>query len=265
MPIEPPIFDCVTHPAMDGDWVHPRWAGGNTFQSLRGELEAANSPWAFAVTMGADAGWELEKYVQACTQPGPKLFPVAWCDPVVPPDFAAVQAMGYCGIKMHPRLGGFEVSDPRLPDLIQAAHAVGLISFLCTWPPRDANALPGGLPALERLLNDTSDCRKILLHAGGPRLTEVVSMAESREDVLLDLSYTLCTGRVSDDELCTVLADIPGRFCVGSDSPEISPSELRTRFDLLTADLDATTRENIACGNLFAFTGLPRHDANASG
>ena len=132
MLIEPPIFDCLTHPALDGGWVHPRWAGGNTFQSLRDELAAANSPWAFAVTMGADAGWALEEYVQACAQPGTKLFPVAWCDPAAPPDFEAVQVMGYCGIKMHPRLGGFEVSDPRLPDLIQAAHAVGLISFLCT-------------------------------------------------------------------------------------------------------------------------------------
>ena len=90
-------------------------------------------------------------------------------------------------------------------------------------------------------------------------------MAGSLGDVLLDLSYTLCTGRVSDDELCAVLTDYSGRFCVGSDSPEISPPELRTRFDLLTADLDAATRETIACGNLFAFTGLPRHDANASG
>ena len=89
-------------------------------------------------------------------------------------------------------------------------------------------------------------------------------MVGSREDVLLDLSYTMCKGRVTDDELCAVLADYPCRFCVGSDSPEISPAELRTRFDMLTADLDAATRENIACGNLFAFTGLPRHDANAS-
>jgi len=264
MPIEPPIFDCLTHPALDGGWVHPRWAGGNTFQSLRSELVSANIHWAFAVAMGAGVGWSQEGYVQACAQPGPKLFPVAWCDPAAPPDFAAVRAMGYCGVKMHPRLAGFEVSDVRLPDLIQAAAAADLTLFLCTWPARDADALPGDLPALERLLNDTSGCRKILLHAGGPRLKEVAAMAGSLGDVLLDLSYTLCTGRVSDDELCAVLTDYSDRFCVGSDSPEISPVELRTRFDQLCADFDAVVRENIACGNLFAFTGLPRHDANAS-
>ncbi|MDP7050958.1 MAG: amidohydrolase family protein [Verrucomicrobiota bacterium] len=264
MPIEPPIFDCLTHPALDGGWVHPRWAGGNTFQALHNELAMANVPWAFAVAMGTGDGWALERYVQACAQPGPILFPVAWCDPAAPPDFAAVRAMGYCGVKMHPRLAGFEVSDTRLSDLIQAAHAAGLILFLCTWPARNANALPGGLSALERLLDETSGCRKILLHAGGPRLKEVAAMAGSRKDVLLDLSYTLCTGRVTDEELRAVLADYSGQFCVGSDSPEISPVELRARFDQLCADFDAVARENIACGNLFAFTGLPRHDANAS-
>ena len=264
MPTEPPIFDCLTHPALDGEWVHPRWSGGNTFQTLRNELAVANVSWAFAVAMGAGDGWALEEYIQACAQPGPKLFPVAWCNPAAPPDFAAVRAMGYCGIKMHPRLAGFEVNDARLPDLIQAAHAADLFLFLCTWPARDADALPGGLSALEHLLDETSGCRKILLHAGGPRLKEVAAMAESRGDVLLDLSYTLCTGRVADEELRSVLEDYPDQFCVGSDSPEISPVELRSRFDQLCADFDAIVRENIACGNLFAFTGLPRHDANAS-
>ena len=129
MSTEPPIFDCITHPALDGSWVHPRWSGGNTFQALRGELTAANVPWAFAVAMGTGDGWALEQYIQACGQPGPKLFPVAWCDPVAPPDFELLRAMGYCGIKMHPRLAGFEVSDVRLPDLIQAAHAADMILF----------------------------------------------------------------------------------------------------------------------------------------
>ncbi len=265
MSAESPIFDCITHPALDGSWVHPRWSGGNTFQALRGELTAANVPWAFAVAMGTGDGWALEQYIQACGQSGPKLFPVAWCDPVAPPDFEVLRAMGYCGIKMHPRLAGFEVSDVRLPDLIQAAHAADLILFLCTWPARDTDALPGGLSALERLLGETRGCRKILLHAGGPCLKEVAAMAGSRGDVWLDLSYTLCTGRVADKELCAVLEDYPDRFCVGSDSPEISPVELRTRFDQLYADFDAVMRENIACENLFAFTGLPRHDANTSG
>jgi len=264
MPIEPPIFDCLTHPALDGGWVHPRWSGGNTFQALRGELEAANVPWAFAVAMGMGDGWALEGYIHACRQPGPKLFPVAWCDPGAPPDFSAVRAMGYCGVKIHPRLAGFEASDARLPNLIQAVHAADLILFLCTWPAHDAETLPGGLSALERLLDETSGCRKILLHAGGPRLKEVAAMAGPRKDVLLDLSYTLCTGRVTDEELRAVLADYSDQFCVGSDSPEISPVELRARFDQLCADFDTVARENIACGNLFAFTGLPRHDANAS-
>ena len=61
-----------------------------------------------------------------------------------------------------------------------------------------------------------------------------------------------------------MLEDYPDQFCVGSDSPEISPVELRVRFDQLCADFDTVVRENIACGNLFAFTGLPRHDADAN-
>ena len=261
-----PMFDSLTHPSLDGDWIHPRWNGRNSFAQLREEMAAADVRWAFAVAMGTSGGWDVAAYPGECGKAGARLFPVAYLDPAAPPNFKVLREQGFVGIKIHPRLGGFGFWDGRLPGWILEAQAAGLVTLLCTYPFGDAAGVPGSMDDLQGLLAATAGCKVILLHAGAVRLREVMELARPFKDTLLDLSFTLCEyeGSSVDDDLRFVLRRHGRRVCVGSDAPEFSPADFRRRFEELTDGLEDAARENIAHGNLFNFTGLPR-DEDASG
>ena len=261
-----PIFDCLTHPSLDGDWIHPRWNGLNSFEGLRKRMSSADVRWAFAVSMGTVDGWNVAVYPSECAQPGPKLFPVAYLDPATPPNFKDLCEQGFVGVKIHPRKGRIRFDDKRLLDWISAAQEAGLVVLLCTYPFGDLAGIPGGLEDLQNLLVATSDCKIILLHSGAVRLREVMELSRPFKSTLLDLSFTLCEyeGSSVDEDLRFVMKRHGHRVCVGSDSPEFSPDDLRRRFDMLTEGLDQEICENIAHRNLFNFTGLSR-DEDAGG
>ena len=261
-----PLFDCLTHPSLNGDWINSRWNGRNSFTELREGMVAADVRWAFAVSMGTSNGWNVAAYPGECAQVGPKLFPVAYLDPEVPPNFKDLCEQGFVGLKIHPRLGGVGFADGRLQDWVFAAQEVGMVTLLCTYPFSDMVGIPGGLEDLQRLLAATVDCKIILLHSGAVRLREVMELSRPFKSTLLDLSFTLCEyeGSSVDEDLRFVMRRHGHRVCVGSDSPEFSSDDLRRRFDMLTEGLDQEMCENIAHRNLFNFTGLSR-DEDASG
>ena len=261
-----PLFDCLTHPALDGNWIHSRWDGRNRFAELRAGMAEAGVRWTFAVAMGTKDGWDASVYPEACAGEGARLFPVAYLDPLSPPDFVSLRTQGFVGVKIHPRRGEVGFADERLPKWIAEAQAAGLVTLLCTYPFGDTAGVPGSLEDLQGLLAATVGCKIILLHSGAVRLREVMELSRPFKDTLLDLSFTLCEyeGSSLDDDLRFVLRRHGHRVCVGSDAPEFSPADLRRRFEELTTGMDAAMRENIAHGNLFNFTGLPRdEDAGA--
>ena len=139
-----PIFDCLTHPSLDGSWIHSRWDGLNSFEGLRKKMSSADVRWAFAVSMGTVDGWNVGAYPSECGQPGPKLFPVAYLDPDTPPNFKSLCEQGFVGVKIHPRKSRIRFDDKRLPDWISAAQeAACLAAFTATYLARDVARVEG--------------------------------------------------------------------------------------------------------------------------
>jgi predicted TIM-barrel fold metal-dependent hydrolase len=261
-----PIFDCVTHPSLDGDWIHPRWAAKNSFSQLGQEMSESNVQWSFAIAMDSTGRYELTEYPQKCASQPFRLFPVAFfpisecgSEQQVEERITLIRELGYRGIKIHPRLSGIDFEHPLMPTVIQSANRCGLVVLLCTYfYSSDPGCRRCSPETLRELLHRVSDEKLILVHGGGVRLLEVSEMTRSFKNVLLDLSFTLCeyAGSSVDLDLKYVFQRCQRRVCLGSDSPEISLARMRERFEYLTQGLERAVREQIAYQNLFAFTGL---------
>ena len=263
-----PIFDCLTHPTLDGGWLDARHGSANTVERLAQEMASADVRWAFAVGMGPGVGgYDEEAFAEHVRSHGPgvALYPVAFVDfgQVTQPDamepyVRRLRDLGYAGIKIHPRLAGVGLDDDRVLEAVRAAHGLGLATLICTYLYGGAPSGPAALDALAGLLDRTEDERVILAHAGATHLLSVAELARAHDNVLLDLSFTLCKyeGSSVDLDIAFLFRSFDRRICVGSDSPEFSPQRLRRRFEHFAHGLSEEKAENVAYKNLFAFAGL---------
>lgn len=265
--LEIPIFDSLTHPSLDGTWLTPRLNGTNSFAQVSASMKEANVRWAWAVSMGTTGAYDVERYVDACAQSEVHLFPAAFMEVPVFTGLAQVEdwlldrkQRGFLGVKLHPRVGGFDFQHRLLPGIISAANRLGMTPFLCTYfYSRDPVCRTLNIESLRDLLYSVAEETLVLLHSGATHLLDVSEMTRPFKKVLLDLSFTMCEygGSSLDLDLRYVMDRCRGRVCIGSDSPEYSPSKMRSRFDQLTSGFSQEHREQLAFRNMFTFTGLP--------
>ncbi len=262
-----PLFDSLSHPSLDGHWLNPRWDNQNSFAQTVEAMVAAQVRWAWAVAMGASGGYDAERYVDACMEVHQvHLLPALLVDrsalnsPACCRDWLGqARARRFRGIKLHPRLGRFDFTHPVLPYLIRTANQAGLVVMLCTYC-YSADPLLAGLSVegLRRLLTVIPDEPLLLLHGATVRLLELAELTRSFRRCLLDLSWTLCefAGTSLDQDLRYVLDRCRDRVCVGSDSPEYTPLQLRRRLIALTDGFAPAHVARIAHENLRDFSGL---------
>lgn len=262
-----PIFDSLTHPMPNGNWLTPKYDGQNSVQFLLSAMEVNNIQWALAVGMGSKVGgYQEDNYASFIRSQSAKLFPVAFVD------FEALESgisvgeylrrlkrLGYVGIKIHPRLASINLSNAFLVDLIKEANQLGLVVLLCTyfWS-KDKKLCSYNPEQLLTLLCEVPDEKIVLLHGGAAKLLEVAEIARQFQGALLDLSFTICKyeGSSIDLDIRYLLEKLDRRVCVGSDSPEIGLSKLRERFELLTEGLDEAKKINIGFRNLQTHIGV---------
>src|SRR4029079_18655617 len=131
-----------------------------------------------------------------------RLLPVAGFDPCAHPSPAETRAearrelsgRGLLGVKLHPRLGGYDVLDDRV---------LAFLDDLATWDERPAvwictflhvpglRPRSGPVEALCEIVGRNPDVTLVLAHGGGPDLRGLAPAVRSAPNALLDLSYTL--------------------------------------------------------------------------
>lgn len=168
-----------------------------------------------------------------------------------------VRRLGYRAIKIHPHLSGFSARLEQLEGLFQAAAALDLVIFYCTYmhcriedyPPADP------LYSLVWLLKRCPRARVVLVHGGDVRLMEYAELVRFNPNLLLDLSLTVIKYRGSsvDADIRFLARGFDRRICVGTGFPEYSHADLRVRLDELFEDLEPDKVENIAYRNLEMF------------
>jgi predicted TIM-barrel fold metal-dependent hydrolase len=259
-PAQIPLFDSLSHPTLSGGW-HGRHLDAS-FDGLARALESNGCVAACAVGMHGIEGYEHEAFIAAC-RPHPALVPIAGFAPGPDdPDeeLAHIRALGFAGIKIHPRYSKLSLDDPALAASLRAAGRVGLPVLLCTYHHDTLARYPTQDPfyATVALLQAAPDTKVVLVHGGDVGLRRYAELVRFNENLLLDLSFTLLAyeGSSLDADIGFLFRARDRRICVGSDHPEFDHGALRRRFETFATGLSPEKAENIAYRNLEAFLGI---------
>jgi predicted TIM-barrel fold metal-dependent hydrolase len=249
-----PLFDANAHPATSSP------GKAETFSIFVKKLADANFLGACAVGLPCKEGFEHRVFLKAC-RASKNLFPVAaW--PNTPLEkiegqLAALSAMGYRAVKIHPRFSGLSVRDPRFAQTLRMAAAADLIVFHCSYQFAADNSLHpvDPLPWLLEAVGEAPTLRMVLLHGGTVELLRYAASVRVHPNVLLDLSWTLqkYEGSSLDQDISYLFRTFDRRMCIGTDYPDYEPAHLRARFEALADGLPPDKRENIGWKNIVEF------------
>jgi predicted TIM-barrel fold metal-dependent hydrolase len=259
-----PIFDSLSHPTLTGRWIDGERDAG--FESLARDLARWGFSGACAVGLAGVGGYAHEAFLEACA-PHPALVPIAGLDPSDPDalggELERIAALGFRGVKVHPRLARWTPTADALGALLRAAAANGLPVLYCTYRHAPLASYPGEDPfyVLVRALQKAPEARVILMHGGDVSLMRHAELVRFNDNLLLDLSFTMLKYRGSsiDADIAFLLRGFDRRICVGTDHPELRHQDLRERFDKLTTGIEREKVENAAFRNIETFLGVARH------
>jgi len=252
-----PILDSLAHPTMTGNWG--RHQGVCSFESLATALDATGYSGACAVGLAGIEGYEHEAFIDAC-RPHGKLVPIAGYDPATPDAHKTIERLkriGYRGLKLHPRYSRVTMNLRSLIPIFRAAGDLDLTVFYCTYLHGPLTCYPRRDPFydLVRLLEQAPSTRVVLVHGGDVSLMRYAELVRFNSNLLLDLSLTIMkyAGSSLDMDIRFLFSQFDRRICIGTDYPEYSHTDLRRRFEELSAGLLEDKRENIAFKNLGSF------------
>ena len=259
-----PIFDSLTHPTIDSNWVFPKYSGLANINQLIAQMDANNITRALAVGMKGIGGYDESEYIKLLSPHFERLIPIAYFDlndkitseKDISKSLSLIKSLGYAGIKLHPRFSGFNLKNPLLVSVIKHANEIQLNVLICTYFYENGrNSNQNNIEQLANLLYELKGAKVILIHGGVVRLLETIEVARTYKNVLLDLSFTLCKykGSSLDMDIQFAFNTFDQRICVGSDFPEFSMNDLRERFDVFSKDLSKEKAENIAFMNISNF------------
>lgn len=262
-----PIFDSLTHPTIDGNWILPKWSNCASITDLIIQMDRANICGSFAVGMEGIGKYEESDFIEFIkSESNGRLFPIAFF-PVL--DYSKeelishlklIKLKGYYGIKLHPRIGGFTLNYEHLPYIIDVANDLGLIVMMCTYYYSNAQSLLyNNVEQLaDMLLKIRPTSNIILLHGGVTRLLDMMEIVRAFPNTLLDLSLTLCkyAGSSLDMDIQFMFNSFDRRVCIGSDHPEIRLEFERERFEYFAKNTSVEKAENIAFKNILNFTNI---------
>lgn len=116
------------------------------------------------------------------------------CGSTTPQDklVEALRLYPFKGVKLHPRIQGFSVCDPRHIPFFQKIADLGLPVVLDCISRPSLVPLADNLPfEVDRLLRWVPDLKVILAHMGGHRVLDAYAVALAHPHVYLDLAWVL--------------------------------------------------------------------------
>lgn len=250
-------FDSLTHITADGRWFGESHCNASLTRLLA-EMDAAGADRACLVAI---AGYVDNEVVLAAARAHPDRFvPIAGVNPAILATTRRVEvvvrqlkAAGFAGIKLHPRLNGYDPLDAKMVAAIEACGEQGLVVLLDTLFRRKGLATRHAPDVIDRLAAACPDTRMLLLHGTGPTMMELYEIVRCNDRLLLDLSFTLLRYRGNerlDADMNFLFKSTDQLVTIGSDFPEYSPMAALQRFQALSAGVEAHRIDNITHRNL---------------
>ena len=202
--------------------------------------------------------YDHKKFIHECKK-YKNLIPIAGFNPIqtkenIIKEVKLIKKLGFKGVKLHPRISNFSLTDKKLIHTLQILNANNLIIFLCTYPNFKKDNI--FFNQLTTLLSKLKKFKIILVHGGLTKVLEYSELVRSYPNqLLLDLSITISKYEASsvDNDLFFLFKKFDERICVGSDFPEINLTRLRNRFNYFSKNLNQKKSHNIAYKNLDKF------------
>jgi predicted TIM-barrel fold metal-dependent hydrolase len=251
------LFDSLSHPTLSGKWMEKVDA---SFEMLVGQLHEAGFARACAVGIANHDDYQHSTFAERCKK-YPELVPIAGVMPkaagVIDIELDMVKALGFRGIKLHPRYSDFSYGDVRLIDTFRAATRRGLAVFLCTYFHTPIDRYPDADPlySVVKILKASPDTRLVLVHGGCVELLRWMQLARHTSNILLDISLTMMryAGSSLDLDLRYLFSSFHDRTCLGTDFPDFTPAQVRARFEDLSRGASLEASRKIGGLNLARF------------
>lgn len=263
------LFDSLTHITADGGWMGERRYDAS-LERLLGDMDGADVGRALLVSI-ADHGDNDVTMAAARAHPD-RFVPIAGLNPRTLPTLRRIEAVvaglaeqGFAGIKLHPRLNGYDPLDEKCIAALDAAAEHKMVVLLDTLFRRRGLATTNAADTLDYLANACPDTRMLLLHAAGPQMLELFEIVRANPNLMLDFSFSIMryAGSRLDDDMRYLFSTCDQLATIGSDFPEYSPARVLERFQSLSQGLEPHRMENITHKNLehlFAHYRVPTGD-----
>jgi predicted TIM-barrel fold metal-dependent hydrolase len=250
------FFDSLTHVTADGTWL------GSTRHDARcerllTELERCDPAWACLVAI-ADV-IDNETVLDAARQYPERFVPIGSLNPAtfdsereIADAVAGLASGGFAGLKLHPRLNGYDPLHVKVIRALRAAGDAGLVVFLDTLFRQPGRATRNAPDLVDALAVAAPQTQIILLHGGGSQILAVSEVVAAHANLVLDLSFTIhrFSGSSVDADLQFLMRTFDRRMVVGSDFPEYEPLATRDRVHELCEGLDPIKAANVLAANL---------------
>jgi predicted TIM-barrel fold metal-dependent hydrolase len=251
------FFDSLTHVTADGSWIGERQCDAS-LPRLLADMDAAG---AYRACLVSIAGYVDNEVILASARAHPDRFvPIAGVNPAILATTRRIEAVvrqvkaaGFAGIKLHPRLNGYDPLDAKMIAAIDACGEAGLVVLLDTLFRRRGLATKHAPDVIDYLAAACPDTRILLLHGTGPTMMELYEIVRCNDNLLLDLSFTIMRYRGSerlDADMNFLFKSTDQLVTIGSDFPEYSPAATLERFRALSAGVEAHRIDNIMHRNL---------------
>lgn len=251
------FFDSLTHVTGDGSWIGERHCDASLPQLLV-DMDAAG---AYRACLVSIAGYVDNDVIMASARAHPDRFvPIAGVNPSILATTRRVDAVvrqvktaGFAGIKLHPRLNGYDPLDAKMIAAIEACGEQGLVVLLDTLFRRKGLATRHAPDVIDYLAAACPDTRILLLHGTGPTMMELYEIVRCNDNLLLDLSFTIMRYSGSDRldaDMNFLFKSTDQLVTIGSDFPEYSPAATLQRFQALSEGVEPHRIDNITHRNL---------------
>jgi predicted TIM-barrel fold metal-dependent hydrolase len=258
-----PLFDANAHPTVATQ------GKPETFSAFAKSLTDAGFFGACAVALPEREGFEDREFREACSARN-NLFPVAaWSN--TPSSelegyFSGLSAKGYRAVKIHPRLTGLSVRDPRFAKALRMAAEANLAVFHCGYQfASDSSLHPvDPLPWLLEAIAGAPGLRIVIIHGGAVEIVRYAESIRMHPNVMLDLSLTMqrYAGSSLDQDISYLFRTFDRRMCIGTDYPDYEPAQVRARFEALASGIPQEKCENIGWKNIVNFLGIEARPAS---
>jgi len=251
------FFDSLTHVTADGSWFGERHCDAS-LPRLLSDMDTAGVYRACLVSI---AGYVDNEVILASAKAHPDRFvPIAGINPSILATTRRVEAVirqvkaaGFAGIKLHPRLNGFDPLDPKMIAAVEACGEQGLVVLLDTLFRRKGLATRHAPDVIDFLAAACPDTRILLLHGTGPTMMELYEIVRCNDHLMLDLSFTMMRYRGSDRldaDMNFLFKSTDQLVTIGSDFPEYSPAATLQRFQSLCQGVEPHRIDNVTHRNL---------------